>query len=247
MNIENNLIGLKNLQTPIYRIFSLDRFHELIKNNENVLVNPSKWDDPFENFFLKNPAIMPDGTPVSLSQLSNNWYGQCWTLNKDSDAMWRIYSNEKTGVRIKTTIKDLFSIFYDSTDKFATLKYLIGLVEYKSQQDIEYFLANTSFNDLADGGQPHNFAKTLLIKRFEFSHENEVRLLFYDSEGNHGQNGIAQFNFPWAKIISEIALDPRLDENNYKSEKKRLVALGCTAPILQSELYKFTPTEIRIQ
>jgi hypothetical protein len=244
--MKDNAIGLEDLDTPIYRIFSLEKFSKMITSRENGLVHPSKWDDPFENFFLKNPAEMSDGTPVSLSQLSECWYGQCWTRNFDSDAMWRIYSHGKDGVRVTTTVRALFSNFYDSADKFASLKYLIGSVEYKQREEIERFLAATTFTDLALGGQPHRFANTLLIKRPEFLHENEVRLLFHDSEGNHGKNGVAVFPFHWDIIISEVALDPRLTESEFQIEKQKLVALGCTLPIMQSELYKFTPTKIRL-
>jgi hypothetical protein len=244
--MEDNAIGLEDLDTKIYRIFSLDRFSKIIQNRENGLVNPSKWDDPFENFFLKGFAELEDGTPVSLSQLSASWYGQCWTRNKDSDAMWRIYSADKTGVRVETTARALFSDFYNSVDKLASLKCLIGSVEYKQREEIERFLAETTFTDLALGGQPQKFASTLLIKRPEFSHENEVRLLFNDADGDHGQNGVAVFPFPWEKILTGVALDPRLSESEFQAEMQKLVALGCTVPITQSELYKFTPTKIRL-
>jgi len=243
--MENNVINLEDLDTPIYRIFSLERFSNIIVSRENGLVHPSKWDDPFENFLLKNQAKMTDGTNVSLSQLSASWYGQCWTRNFDSDAMWRIYSHCKDGVRVKTTVRALFSNFYDSADKFASLKYLIGSVEYKQREEIERFLAATTFTDIALGGQPHKFAKSLLIKRSEFSHENEIRLLFHDLKGNHGKNGVAVFPFNWDIILSEVALDPRLTESEFQIEKKKLVALGCTIPITQSKLYKFNPTKIR--
>lgn len=244
--MEENAIGLEDLDIKIYRIFSLDRFSRIIASRENGLVHPSKWDDPFENFFLKGQAEMSDGTQVSLSHLSASWYGQCWTKNKDSDAMWRIYSAVKTGVRAETTVRALFSDFYDSADKFASLKYLIGSVEYKQREEIARFLADTTFTDLAFGGQPHKFAKTLLIKRPEFSHENEVRLLFHDAEGSYGQNGVAVFPFRWDTILTEVALDPRLSESEFQAEKQKLVILGCTVPITQSELYKFTPAKIRI-
>jgi hypothetical protein len=244
--MEENAIGLEDLETKIYRIFSLDRFSKMIVSRQNGLVHPSKWDDPFENFFLKGEAVMPDGTPVSLSHLSESWYGQCWTRNRDSDAMWRIYSADKTGVRVETTVRALFSDFYAPGDKFASLKYLIGSVEYKQREEIERFLADTTFTDLALGGQPHRFAKTLLIKRPEFSHENEVRLLFHDAESGYGHNGVAIFPFNWDAILTEVALDPRLLESDFEVEKQKLASLGCTVPITQSELYKFTPAKIRL-
>lgn len=245
--MEDNMIGIDDPDAPIYRIFSLDRFSKMVTSRKNGLVHPSKWGDPFENFFLKNDAEMSDGTLVSLYQISESWYGQCWTRNRESDAMWRIYSAEKAGVRLETTIRKLFSSFYDLSDKFASLKYLIGSVEYKSREEIEDFLSGTKFMDLSFGGQPHGFAKTLLIKRPEFSHENEVRLLFQDTDGGHGSNGVAEFPFDWDTILSEVALDPRLTESEFQTEKQKLVSLGCTVPITQSDLYKFTPMRVRLE
>jgi hypothetical protein len=226
--------------------FSIDWFEKLIATRTNGLVNPEKWDDPFENFFLRSKAQMSEGTLVGLESISKDWYGQCWTRNKDSDAMWRIYSKDKTGVRVSTTIAKLFSGFYDAKNKFASLKYLIGSVIYVDRLAIENFLATTSFTDLAKGGQPHNFAKTLLMKRPEFSHEQEVRLLFNDCESNHGGNGVAIFPFHWEAIISDVALDPRLTEAEYEAEKRKILAMGFNFPIAQSELYRFTPTTIRL-
>lgn len=245
--MEDNVIGIDNLDTPIYRIFSIGRFSRIVTSRENGLVHPSKWDDPFENFFLKNDAEMPDGTLVSLRQISESWYGQCWTRNKESDVLWRIYSAEKTGVRVGTTIRKLFSSFYDPHDNFARHKYLIGAVEYKLREEIEHFLAGTTFMDLSFGGQPHKFAKTLLIKRPEFTHENEVRLLFQDIDGSHGSHGVAVFQFDWDNILSEVALDPRLTEPEFQKEKQKLISLGCTIPITQSELYKFTSMRVRLE
>ena len=38
-----------------------------------------------------------------------NLYGQCWTKTRESDAMWRIYSPNKNGVRIMTTPRKLLT------------------------------------------------------------------------------------------------------------------------------------------
>lgn len=245
--MKENVIYLNNLDTKIYRIFSFERFSEMITSRTNSLVHPSKWDDPFENFFLKGEVKTSDGTPIDTSDLSKSWYGQCWTMNKDSDAMWRIYSAEKTGVRVETTVRSLFSDFYNSSDNFAQLKYLIGSVEYKTTGEILSFLTETSLTDLMHGGQPHEFAKTLLIKRPEFSHENEVRLLFHDADNRYRQNGdVAEFPFSWDTVLTEVVLDPRLNETDFQLKKQKLISLGCTLPITQSELYKFTPSEIRL-
>lgn len=90
-----NIININDLDTPVYRIFSLERFLELFTEKQLVQVQPSMWDDPYEHFLLKTEVVSDDGEVGSLENLYNSWYGQCWTENEDTDAMWRIYSPEK--------------------------------------------------------------------------------------------------------------------------------------------------------
>lgn len=83
-----------DLDRRIYRIYALDRFKALLAAKVDALVNPTKWQDPFENFFLERTEVMDDVTSstIPLKNLAVDWYGQCWSMNKDTDAMWRIYS-----------------------------------------------------------------------------------------------------------------------------------------------------------
>ena len=81
---ENNIINIKNLDIPIYRIFSFKRFEELITGKQLVLVKPSMWDDPYENFILKTEVDCGHGEIASLEDLNRTWYGQCWTENTDT-------------------------------------------------------------------------------------------------------------------------------------------------------------------
>ena len=81
----------------IYRIMPLSRLYELFENTENVLVKPSLWEDPFENFILKSRVRFKNGKTYGFNH-QNGFYGQCWTRSKASDAMWRIYSSDKRSV-----------------------------------------------------------------------------------------------------------------------------------------------------
>jgi len=213
---------------------------------KNCLVNPSKWDDPFENFFLQCDCVNSRGEKISLHSLRADWYGQCWTTIRDSDAMWRIYSPCKDGARARTTIRKLFDSFYDQTDDYARLRYFVGAVGYEDRASIENFLMTTSFQDLAFGGMPHNFARTLCIKRPEFEHEREVRLLYQDIDPKCGAGGLAFFPFAYQSILEEIALDPRLLPADFSAAETQLRSLGCTLPIAQSDLYQFAPVTIRL-
>ena len=239
---EDNILNGLNLDTRIYRIFTFERFKELITSNELVLVNPEKWDDPFENFFLKANAYDSEGNIVDFSNIRKMWYGQCWTLNEDTDAMWRIYSPNKNGVRISTTARKLFNAIYDENDKFASLKYFIGKVNYATKDELNTFMNENSFWDIASGGRSDGFAKLLCIKREAFQHENEVRILINESdeEKNKNLNGLCRVKIDKNTLIDDICLDPRLTKNEYQEMESDIKSLFASCPeIFQSDLYKF--------
>ena len=222
---EDNILNDLDLDTKIYRIFTLDRFKELITSNELVLVNPEMWDDPFENFFLKANAIDGQGNTVDFSNLREMWYGQCWTKNEDTDAMWRIYSPDKNGVRISTTVRKLFDAIYNEDDKFASLKYFIGKVDYGTKDELNDFMNKNSFWNIAIGGQNDGFAKLLCIKREAFKHESEVRILVNenDEEESKKLNGLYKIKIDKNILIDDICLDPRLTKAEYDKNEFEII------------------------
>ena len=98
MEVRNLInLSLDDLDRYVYRIISLKRLKELLLNEENVLVKPALWDDPFENFILNSKVRLKSGELATFG-FRDDFFGQCWTLNKASDAMWRIYSPDSAGV-----------------------------------------------------------------------------------------------------------------------------------------------------
>jgi hypothetical protein len=242
--MQSNGLNIDGWDAPIYRVFSLRWFKDMITQRRNGLVRPSKWDDPFENFFLKCNVQTASGELGSLKPIHDGWYGQCWTMHRDSDAMWRIYSHDKGAIRVSTTIRQLFAAVCDTTDEYARLEYFIGVVEYKERAEIERFIKDISFMDLAYGGQADKFAHTLCIKRLEFSHEKEVRLLIQDL--NHTHSDVLNVPFDYEAVLNDAVCDPRLEPSEFERVKNELVGLGCTLPITQSDLYKIEEMTIRL-
>ncbi|WP_394521250.1 hypothetical protein C1N60_00240 [Pantoea sp. SGAir0184] len=243
---ENNTINMKNLDIPIYRIFSFDRFKDLITEKQLVLVRPSMWDDPYENFILKTEVDCGNGVSASLEDLNLTWYGQCWTENDDTDAMWRIYSHDKTGVRVKTTARKLFSTVYKHTDRYAALKYFIGKVEYKDKSEIINFMNSITFTAMISGGQNKIFAELLCVKRTEFNHENEIRILVDDIDDNKGYNGLYKIDIEPNSLFDEVCLDPRLTNSDFSNLSLQIKSMGVSTKIIHSDLYKFNVPRIRL-
>ena len=247
--IEKNILGITDLDTPIYRIFSLHRFMDLLASRMNGLVNPSKWEDPFENFFLLSEIVAPRGERgerISMSKLAEDWYGQCWTFNADTDAMWRIYSRDKDGVRLRTTVRKLFHSFYDSADQLASLKFFCGRVSYYTEDQISALMRKLTFRDVALGGQGDKFAELLCIKREAFQHENEVRLLFQDTIPKRGTGGVVCFPLDVNAVCDDVVVDPRLTDSEALAVERKIRTAGCVLPITKSPLYRAPSFTIRL-
>jgi hypothetical protein len=130
-------------ESPIYRVYPIDRLLEIFNDKNNTLVKPILWDDPFENFIFKQPALTKNGEEVDFSNLRERYYGQCWTLNSDeTDALWKIYSPLKKGVRVKTTFEKLWDSFYNAYYKWANISFYIGKIIYETSDEIQKFFEN---------------------------------------------------------------------------------------------------------
>lgn len=79
------------MDTRIYRIFPISRFIQVLTTKTLTLVKPKKWDDPFENALLSATFVV--GGETTSFAAKESVYGQCWTLHRETDAMWRIYSH----------------------------------------------------------------------------------------------------------------------------------------------------------
>jgi hypothetical protein len=242
----SNGLDIDDWDAPIYRVFKLCWFKDMITQGRNGLLRPSKWGDPFENFFLKCKVQSQNGEIGCQKPIHDGWYGQCWTMHADSDAMWRIYSRDKRGVRVSTTIRKLFTAICDTNDKFARHKYYIGRVKYQSRAEIECFLRATSYMELTLGDGMDGFARTLCIKRREFAHEKELRVLIYDVD-DKGCGDVLNVPFVYYRVLCDAVLDPRLDLATFENLRKELSELGCRLPITQSDLYRMDEITIPLE
>lgn len=222
-------------EKKIFRIFSIDRLIEMFEQKKNALVKPELWDDPFENFILNIPVKDKTGKG-SKSILRKRGYGQCWTLNVESDAMWRIYSPDKNGVKIQTTIRKLFRSLYSAQTSYASISCYIGKVKYYSNKDIEKLISDRIAGRKQFDGSIGQ-ARSLLFKRWAFRHEKEIRLIFLEP---HNQSNSNVYLYPCNPLtfIDRITFDSRMSQRLYEIFKKHLKGIGFQGTLVQSNLYR---------
>lgn len=244
--MEENILRIARPNTAIYRIFSWTRFQQILQNSELVLVKPGVWEDPFEAFLMHKIVHLPNNEAAVLDPIRERVYGQCWMTCAESDAMWRIYSypsnpapGYEVGVKVKTTVNKLFTAFFnaDNVDpNLAALRYWIGKVRYLSFKAIKQ-LTNDDGEFWGYFADPtgEGLAEAHLLKRKEFSHEKEVRLLYC------APNGYAEPRYHFAvnpnDLINEVILDPRMGDAEAQALKGQIEGLGYTGKIKKSDLY----------
>lgn len=141
-------------QAYVYKYIPLKYLLSMLKNKKLRIDKITTWEDPYENFFLKEefytyvPFYQRD-IPISTEEISKRIYGQSWTLKEESDAMWRIYSIysedkkfnlDEMAIKIKVQVRNLFDLVYTEDSCMATTS--IGEIQYKTTQEIEEWRNN---------------------------------------------------------------------------------------------------------
>lgn len=255
-----------NGQDYVYKYIPLKYLILLVVNKKLRIDKVAKWEDPYENFFLKSnfytyASFYKKNIQVHTDDIRNRTYGQSWTMKEESDAMWRIYSNnddikninkndiksineddiKNIAVRIRIKIDNLFNIVYTSDECMATTS--IGRINYMTDDEITNWMQglgniNSEFPKYAE--------QSLFIKRIPFAHEEEVRIIISKDTQTPAEEFLL-YDIPDLNVIEEFTLDPRLEEKGEKKIIQKLEDIGVDShKIKKSSLYEFTPVDLRI-
>lgn len=247
----------------VYRIFGVERLFQIINDKSLVLLSPGKWEDPYEQALQR----------LLETKNNNKIYGLCWSTRSRSDALWRIYSPNKLGVRISTTVGHIVDSILARDNKFVEKDFFFGAVTYlpestskpepntalgKHSLSLDRLHFNRDIFSIADAIKdmlddkdkvawrtPSEVAKTFLVKRLAFDHESEIRMIYVDGENYDSQNGTYKIKVDPLKLIRSIQFDPRMKDDVYLSLRKAVNASTGSDRIrmTKSDLYK-SPEEL---
>lgn len=238
---EDNYINLvdEEREGAIYRITDAQRLIYMFESKKLILRRPALWDDPFENILSRSFQTI-NGLSVGFNGVMECFYGQCWTLVEESDAMWRIYAPCRQGVKIKTTIRKLLAAIHDPKDLNSDSKFFIGKVDYQEKVKIGEFIQETFLSPDVTNSPIINRtfrpqALTLFIKPKPFEYEKEVRLI-YRSDSRLQENE-KTFTIDPNQLIDEIIFDSRMEPNQFEYYTGKVKESGYTGEIRRSDLY----------
>jgi hypothetical protein len=180
----------------LYRIISLETFIDLLHNKRERYVRPACWDDTFEGYLFSKLYdeieqkkiieemyynVCPRNYVSTINNILNLEhskyfvYGQCWSKEADSDALWRIYSYGEHSIQIESTEELLNRML----SRGNASKYIIGEVNYdvNTEEDLIH-------KQILQQKDSLSIYEPFLHKRKAFEHEKEVRVLIDDIRWN---------------------------------------------------------------
>ncbi len=241
LNLRN--ITVDDLSKNIYRIIPIDHLELMLAHSTLALAKTSSWEDVYENFFFKEKFFL-NGDQVRMEHLSQMIYGQCWSLFKDSDAMWRIYSQDKKSVRIQTTIGKLFDSVYENDNCMAST--YIGLVNYKTKKELEQWAMQNSPISKSDLSKVA--VESFFIKRNNFSHEREVRVIYQPGTGTDSSQPLKLYPIDTNDFLEKVTFDPRADDSFIDGAMQMISRYNYPRNrVYKSSLYDFTRVRIELQ
>jgi hypothetical protein len=203
---------------------------DFFETRELHFASPNSWDDPYEK--------------ILHHKGSNLAFAQCWCTKAVSDAMWRIYSPDRTAIRIRSTRAKILTVGARiKATSYATFR--LDEVIYKSSKDMDLELSSIA-NELKTKFNMKRATDALFFKRDAFDYESEVRAIAFLQQKKdvtpptHLRVSIDPHDF-----LDSILFDPRaegkyVDMATYYLRK----ALHYDGPISRSALYRATNIHI---
>lgn len=212
----------------LYRYINLKQFISMVESKHIYLSKIANWDDTWEIPTCKIPIAFDCGElSYPKWSIEEIMYGTCWSRNKESDALWRIYSPNRDGLMIQTSV-----------DKFNQLKE----IRYGVLAPVLYYdNLLSAIEDITCRDDFISPFSNAFLKRRAFEHEDEVRLVTYNDERclvtvKENKNFI-NIDVDSIEFIENIIIDPRADDWYVDTIKRYCIRAGFKFEPMKSNLY----------
>lgn len=239
---DRKLGQIESFNLVMYKYIRLEYVLKMLETKVLRLDNIEKWEDVYENFVDKEDInLLNSSLKVMMPSV---YYGQSWTTREESDAMWRIYSNRGSAVKVKTVYPLLFGALanWNKKHKDDIIWPTIDFVNYADEDEINKWLQSNSPMNYWAFLELQN--ESLFVKRREFEHEKEVRVIM---KSHKEKKDYIEIDFDPYKMFREIVIDPRVSEDEFSRQRDNLIARGFDGnKIKKSTLYDFKRVRLEI-
>lgn len=219
----------KNRERDIYRYIPVYRLLEILSLNKLTFMRTNLWEDPFEGF-LFDYCVNNFPQWKKFSDLKATVFCLCLSNDSEKDQIWRSYTPNRDGVRMKVNLDALESSLDDN--------YILGRVKYRWVKSLKGLLQK--YKDDAEPSQ-EKLLELFFFKRKDFETDVELRLLTTDSST---KSDIKSIDIDAKGMIKEVMFDPRMDDGLYASYRRLIKSkvYGFDEKVHHSKLY--SPTKV---
>ena len=226
----------------IYKYMSFEQFISMVEMKKLHLTRIDCWEDVYEGYFIKElfkeRLLLLEFSPKQLDLLKTCLlrclYAQSWcSQDGESDAMWRIYSSNNNGVRIKFS-QETIQKNIQGIDRREIKVEPLFKIDYEDKIPVAKKIKST---DLLD-----NITYPLKYKRTAFKHEAEYRFAaYFPAEITYVQKLVKSND---AKILNKDLIQAFTDSKertisyNIDIESLEEVLLDPRAADYQEEIFK---------
>lgn len=225
--------------TIVWRYVDLEKFEDILNSRKLYFCRTDNMEDPMEGLFQLKDYERTKEMFKSMPLSKKFYFINCWHMSpSQSDGMWKLYTKNRLGVAIKSTVGKLIDSLQQSEETIH-----ISIIKYRD-------FKNVTFKELVD--DPENqvfpgFSSTnqFTYKRIEFSHEKELRLYFIDHPIPHSiKEGIPRdplefkkINVDLNKLVEEIVISPFASEEYSQKVSELISKEGLSFKSSRSDLY----------
>ena len=244
-------IGNRKKQLYMYKYMDIETAIKCLKGRNIMFVEPILWPDKYESrFYTANYSkIVKD-----FNNITPKLYACCFTFSRASEAAWKTYSYEKTGLASRCVQfrinKRLFREALNMHAKDNDCKIYEGPIDYSLTDDqinrlhlpSSGYLYDSIFNN---NFSFHNYLSLLLIKRQAFNYENEYRYFIVPNDGKANDRIFP--TIPWSSMIVDVKVDKKCSDIEIEILSTYLKENGIEIEPTRFDLYSNPDDKITIE
>ena len=225
---------------------SFKRFIQILFSGQIAAMNPSQWPDQYELYWLKclqsekgkkefddyikglnNDKINKEWTKKSATELCDltykKCYAICYTESRDSELMWRAYSDNNKSIMISTTEDKVRSL----GNNYSAGYYYLKEIQYDLEERGSFTEFLERMNIYPGSVGYDDFDEWFLHKRKCFNYEEEVRLVVLPDDLNARNGEIIMIDIPvLSDFIDEVMVNPLAKDEHVELTNKICTHFG---------------------
>lgn len=203
-NINKDIEALDNVE--ILRYMDLSKFMDLLENERLFFCNANYFEDKYEGVMPKGGyAKVSDKNMARTQELSDKQaecfpaYINSWNYAKEeSYALWRIYTDPKAGIAIKTTVGNLKKSLNNEDIKIYNVQYIKSFDDTSKNYEPPFY-----YRQKQQGNSLYRRVREI-YKLNSYKYEDEIRAVYIDPIKELG----IYFDVDLNSLINKIYISP---------------------------------------